>query len=97
MPMNKEQMQRKLNQLSTNLTNRIEQIGEVLDDSDLPKTVLPKFQELLTQGTAFGIALVEMEASLLKGSFTTLPEINAAQNLLDSIEDWLAATDKIFV
>jgi hypothetical protein len=96
MTMNRDEMQSKLNQLSTQLTNRIEQVGEVLNDSDLTKEYVAKFQELLTQGTAFGIALVEIESNLNKGEFTTLIEINGAQSLLESIEEWLAVTDKVF-
>lgn len=90
-------MLEKISSLSVRLTNRLDEIGNVLSDPELIEPVhIRKFQELLSQTTAFSIAVVELNGIINKGELKSIGEINSSVSLLNSVDEFLSVTDIIF-
>lgn len=94
--MNKNEMTLLIDKLATEMTLRIEQIGEVISDPELPIKYKAKFQLLLETGTGFSLTLLELNKAIADKSIKTVLELQGAIDMLSSIEEWLKVTSAIF-
>lgn len=86
-----------IDKLATEMTVRLDQIGEVLSDKTLPEEYKKKFQLLLEAGTGFSLALLELSKAIEEQSIKSVLELQGAIEMLASIEQWLKVTSGIFI
>lgn len=95
--MNKDDLLNEINNVSSKLTKRIEQLGESLSQPEIKNTENSrKIEELLTQATAYGVAIVELVKAINSQKLKTIAEVNASVELVEAVKKFITITDRIF-
>ncbi|MDI5832603.1 hypothetical protein OCF84_21215 (plasmid) [Shewanella xiamenensis] len=95
--MNKEELINEVSNVSSKLTNRIDQLGQSLTQPEVKGTKHERsIQELLTQATAYGIAVVELVKAVNNQQLKSIAEVNSSIELIESVKKFLALTDRLF-